>query len=520
MESFSVHLLSNVSPDLFPENNASKFSTNLANEINLSEGEWEVGVRNIMYPTHVSTTSVDDKINVFNYEKYYRGLLPIPPQGKFEDKNYGAIIDLTERRSYPKWEKQLAPVVDLILNTVNESIWVKEKELFTLSYMKKYNKFALQVHHSDVLVIFSTHLASLLGFKKSAFVKGGQVWAWSAFGIGRHGVDYNNLKIYLYDKSTLLTATYKMDVSGENEANTCLRAYVPYFFDDKFDDYGYFPMPERTMQFCPDEGRIYQWSNSLSYLQKKHAIEELCYYFDATTTKELKLDDAYTTLYEGTKTPTQNLSQSKSHKTKLQQVFVTFIYDYVPKHYPRSVLMSPKPIASFSIASKEKVKDPTSLVPMINKESKKYQYEFKFDTKEKRFKLKIGNDYAIQMSKSLTSISGFDSNENDIYQANTTATALEFPILNRGITALYVYTNIIQGVYIGNVQAPLLLICPFKNKESKDDVHQMEFLNPCYTPLNRSVINQIDIAIYDDAGSLIPFLSGKTKLSLDFRRKR
>ena len=39
----------------------------------------------------------------------------------------------------------------------------------------------------------------------------------------------------------------------------------------------------------------------------------------------------------------------------------------------------------------------------------------------------------------------------------------------------------------------------------------MEFLNPTYVPLNMKTISQINVCIYDDAGTLISFLYGKTK---------
>lgn len=41
-------------------NSPSRFSTNLANEINLSGGDLEMPVRHIMYPTHVATTGSDE----------------------------------------------------------------------------------------------------------------------------------------------------------------------------------------------------------------------------------------------------------------------------------------------------------------------------------------------------------------------------------------------------------------------------------------------------------------------------
>ena len=77
-DGFNIHLASNVSPDLFPENEPAKFSTILANEIDVSAGKWEVAVRQIMYPTHVATTSHDDTISVYKYKKAHRDILPHP----------------------------------------------------------------------------------------------------------------------------------------------------------------------------------------------------------------------------------------------------------------------------------------------------------------------------------------------------------------------------------------------------------------------------------------------------------
>ena len=309
-ESFSVHLLSNVSPDLFPNNSPSKFSTYLANEINLPEGEWEVGVRQIMYPTHVATTSMDDKIDVYQYVKSYRKQLPDPSPEKIDLRTFDANMSMNEKEPLPA-TSELDSVTDFVIQQVKSSV------------------------------------------------------------------------------------------------------------------------------------------------------------------------------------QTQDMAR-RFEKT---------------------------PIASFSIDTKKQLRKPTDLIAKLNEKSKTYQYKFHFDKIQQRFTLTLGSEYGLHLNKSLASILGFEFDPNLIYDPNTKVTAPEFPVLNRGITALYVYTNIIQSVYIGDVQAPLLLTCPFKNKDSKDDVHQLEFLNPYYVPLNRSVVNQIDIAIYDDSGSLIPFLYGKTKLSLDFRRK-
>ena len=76
---------------------------------------------------------------------------------------------------------------------------------------------------------------------------------------------------------------------------------------------------------------------------------------------------------------------------------------------------------------------------------------------------------------------------------------------------MYVYTNIIDSVYVVDDKAHLLLTRLFKRKCEQDIVYQMEFLNPTYVPLNMKTISQINVCIYDDAGTLISFLYGKTK---------
>ena len=93
---FTVHLVSNVSPDIYPENNPSKFSTQLAQEIDLGQGQWEVGVRQIMYPTHIATTSKQEKINIYKYEDYYRDLLPHPARSSLDSYVSGVTFDFSQ----------------------------------------------------------------------------------------------------------------------------------------------------------------------------------------------------------------------------------------------------------------------------------------------------------------------------------------------------------------------------------------------------------------------------------------
>lgn len=522
MESFSVHLLSNVSPGLFPDNSPSKFSTYLANEINLPEGEWEVGVRQIMYPTHVATTSMDDKIDVYKYEESYRNLLPHPSRDKVNLQTFGASININGKQPFPS-TSTLDSVADYVLQQVNASVWSKQKGVLKMEYDRASKKFILHIDHEDILVAFTNDLTKLLGFTKTNFVKGIHS-ASSQFTNPK--VNLNDIKMNLYDLTTFESESHELVLSIDQKGSVSYIKSIPRNYKDTLPD-EYHDEPTFRFGVHVNSGMIKTTAESTSHKSfESHEKKVLFYSFDSASTKKFDLESIYAH-HEGKVVPIpkqpllnvkkeQSTSETPNPIREIKRVRVTFYYDHA-RDIARG--FEKMPIASFSIDTKKQLRKPTDLIPKLNEQSKTYQYKFHFDTTQQRFMLTLGNKYGLRLNKSLASILGFESNPNVIYEPNTKITAQEFPILNRGITALYVYTNIIQSVYIGDVQAPLLLTCPFKNKESKDDVHQLEFLNPYYAPLNRSVVNQIDIAIYDDSGSLIPFLYGKTKLSLDFRRK-
>ena len=155
-DSFNLHLVSNASSTTFPYNNPSKFSTILADEITLDNASWEVGVRQIMYPTTIANTSEDDKISIYKYEEYYRDLLPHPARQSDNLDQVGAMIDVgvltpavkkqttmqnvdaTAASSEMNFAKNKATdnnkaMIRHILKTVSESKWAK-KGILQLEY--------------------------------------------------------------------------------------------------------------------------------------------------------------------------------------------------------------------------------------------------------------------------------------------------------------------------------------------------------------------------------------------------
>lgn len=93
-----------------------------------------------------------------------------------------------------------------------------------------------------------------------------------------------------------------------------------------------------------------------------------------------------------------------------------------------------------------------------------------------------------------------------------------YPInLDRGIDALYVYSDVIQTRLVGNVSVPLLSVVPLLGHFG--DMVFKEYASPIYCPLAKHSFSTIEMYIMDSAGREIPFDSGKVTVLLHFRER-
>ena len=123
---------------------------------------------------------------------------------------------------------------------------------------------------------------------------------------------------------------------------------------------------------------------------------------------------------------------------------------------------------------------------------------------------------SITLTDTLRDILAFDENT---YTGPGIFRATGVFSLTRRIHFLYVYSNLTEYVRIGNMEAPLLAVIPFSESESCDILKEQSYKNPMYIPLRHSTMSQIDIAIHDDAGALVPFASGAvTSIRLHYRK--
>ena len=84
---------------------------------------------------------------------------------------------------------------------------------------------------------------------------------------------------------------------------------------------------------------------------------------------------------------------------------------------------------------------------------------------------------------------------------------------------LFIYTNIIEPIIVGDVNVPLLKSV-WLDKYEDDQIVQILIKNPMYIPVALAYINNIEINIRDDSGKLIKFGNdSKTHLTLHFRKR-
>ena len=81
---------------------------------------------------------------------------------------------------------------------------------------------------------------------------------------------------------------------------------------------------------------------------------------------------------------------------------------------------------------------------------------------------------------------------------------------------VYVYTDIIKNVVVGDTEAPLLRCTGVKNN-SEEAMTTYDFPNPVYVPLNTNYLKEVTIYLRDSFGDPIPFEYGEVVVLLGLR---
>lgn len=93
------------------------------------------------------------------------------------------------------------------------------------------------------------------------------------------------------------------------------------------------------------------------------------------------------------------------------------------------------------------------------------------------------------------------------------------PDIFKGLTSLYVYTNIVKPYSVGDIRAPLLRVVGINNTSRFISVEQ-EFRNIHYHEVQSISTDVIEVDIRRDNGERVPFTGGKTILVVHFRKRQ
>jgi hypothetical protein len=141
---------------------------------------------------------------------------------------------------------------------------------------------------------------------------------------------------------------------------------------------------------------------------------------------------------------------------------------------------------------------------------------FRFDDVLRKMRVTVScrEDEAFYMSDRFKNLFGFGNvgpYPDGTYTADNTFN------VNDGSHLMYVYCDIASFTPVGHVKAPLLRVCSVSGKYG--DTVRTIFTHPHYVPVARREIETVEININNELGKPMPFVFGKSVVTLHFKRR-
>jgi hypothetical protein len=138
-----------------------------------------------------------------------------------------------------------------------------------------------------------------------------------------------------------------------------------------------------------------------------------------------------------------------------------------------------------------------------------------YDPISRRTRILIENEYVgLAISDSLANVLGFPG--QSVFETGDHFSP-QFADIDEGMTALYVYSNIVQNQIVGDATVPLLRAVPIKT-DSGGVYKSQEFRHPHYLPLVKESTDLIQIKIARDNGKPVKCMNGKVIVTQHLRR--
>lgn len=151
--------------------------------------------------------------------------------------------------------------------------------------------------------------------------------------------------------------------------------------------------------------------------------------------------------------------------------------------------------------------DQANYLLSIDKRSRKFQLELKPPPKSAVTPF-------MKLSKNLQVITGLP---DEITKEGITSSAQGWD-MSGGVQNIYCYCDLLQNVNIGDTHAPVLCVLAYKPGLRSSQV-EYSAQNPIYTPINKTLIEEITIEFRTKVGDYVPFITGEAMVLIHIRPK-
>ena len=466
------HVLpSNTSPEYFPKNNAAEYSTPLNNPYTLT-GNWEVALIDLTYSTC---------INTFNNDAITVGKPCTLVQCVKESKQvYKVMLPL------PKEKTNVKVVREELVASINEYF----ADVLSAQIIDGGGYVEWKLMTDDYCFILSESLQSLFGLWSDVLSTADSsfknVHAFKKHNIPSDENDCFIIIVPILSNESVTSTKYVM----KKEAETIDIAELAKRFNES--------IPQNIAHVTQNKSQVFLYKTQ----SDNHIIR-----LNEALTKTL----TYTHIIHQNEDLMKTLTYTRSSMYKKSNLQYYAFNDSRMKDEWSVSIITLKKVTKFTKALPQKIIIPprsfeieSNAMSYLNDKVNSKHIKFGCTTSHHTTLTIAEKGLTVTLDDNLRDIFGFDRNK---YIGPKTYTSKHTFSLRRCIQFLYVYSNLTEFIRIGDTQAPLLAIVPFSDARQCSFLKQKIFKTPMYIRVNKDRISQIDIAIYDGAGQLVPFAS-------------
>ena len=145
--------------------------------------------------------------------------------------------------------------------------------------------------------------------------------------------------------------------------------------------------------------------------------------------------------------------------------------------------------------------------------------QLRVDKLTRKINIHISNGMRIIFSPGIGNILGYNEREDNVFHRTKSVITLHNTYNTEvNCQSLFVYCDILEHVIVGDTKAPLLRSISVSGKHG--DIVRETYDKPMYVPIQKKHFESIEIDIRSDFGEPVPFVNGKSLMTLHFRMSK